>query len=435
MGPWDYEEPERRWTRPVWLGLLALGLFAVSFVSFVLIFNAADETSEASAGEPSEAAAEAAEAEAAEAETAEGNEGAEATDDAEDATSSEDDEAEDAGAQTAGSAMTPAEEIDGPFVDATLNLDAGPGPGLFTLSGRVPNEELASALIQSAELSYAPFVESDIEVDPTMEEAPWLANAPILIGLLPSITDGTIRLVDGEVHLAARSPNPEYLAQFQGALDFLTDMPVEIVDQNITDLEPPAFYADVEDGKINLSGFVPSEEIRQILEGGAAAAYGPENVTSELTIDEGTYISFWMYTMPGVFQLFTPFPQYQIQVVDGFSSGALQGGVNFAVDSTEITEEAAQVLNIGASILARDLSLFMTVEGHTDSSGPDDYNLALSEARAKSVVAYLEAAGIDPQRLRAVGAGETEPLASNDTDEGKALNRRVEFIFGPPPSG
>ncbi|MEL7209775.1 MAG: OmpA family protein, partial [Actinomycetota bacterium] len=71
----------------------------------------------------------------------------------------------------------------------------------------------------------------------------------------------------------------------------------------------------------------------------------------------------------------------------------------------------------------------------TDSSGPDDYNMALSEARAQSVVAYLQAAGIGPERLNAVGAGETEPIADNDTDEGKALNRRVEFIFGPPPSG
>ncbi|MCP3988222.1 MAG: OmpA family protein [Actinomycetia bacterium] len=211
-------------------------------------------------------------------------------------------------------------------------------------------------------------------------------------------------------------------------------MPVEIVGQTITDLTPPEFYVEVGNGKIALEGFVPSEGIRQSLIGAAAAAYGAESVTSELTINEDTYVSFWMYTMPGVFQLFLPFPKYEVQVVNGVLSGTLQGGVGFAVDSTALTEQAAQVLNIGAAVMARDISIFMIVEGHTDSSGPDAYNMALSEARAASVVAYLEAAGISPDRLQAIGAGETDPIAPNDTDEGKALNRRVEFIFGPPPS-
>ncbi|MDH3681566.1 MAG: OmpA family protein, partial [Acidimicrobiia bacterium] len=197
----------------------------------------------------------------------------------------------------------------------------------------------------------------------------------------------------------------------------------------------PLFQANVDESQITLSGFVPSEEIRQILVGGAAAAYGPDNVTDELTIESDTYISFWMYTMPGVFQLFTPFPKYSFKVEDGFVSGALQGGVNFAVDSTDITEAAAQVLNVGVGVMARDISIFMTVAGHTDSSGPDDYNQALSLARAESVVAYFTAAGIDPSRLESVGRGEGEPIASNDSVDGRALNRRVEFIFGPALSG
>ena len=142
-----------------------------------------------------------------------------------------------------------------------------------------------------------------------------------------------------------------------------------------------------------------------------------------------------MYTMPGIFQLFTPFVAYEIQVVDGVNSGSLKGGMEFGIDSTTITEQTAQALNIGVAMMARDLSIFMTVEGHTDSSGPDNYNVALSEARAASVVAYFEAAGIDSDRLNPIGSGEAHPMMSNDTVEGKSHNRRVELLFGPAPPG
>ena len=326
-------------------------------------------------------------------------------------------------------------EPEGAYVEASLDLDAGPGPGLFRLVGRVPDTETADALRQAAELSYAPYVESDLEVDESLQPAPWLASGPRVIGLLPSVTDGTIRVIDGRVEVEARSPNREYLALFEGALKAVGGLPVKMVDVEITDLVPPRFEAAVDDGKVQLGGYVPSEAIRQLLEGGAAAAYGPENVASTLTVDAGTYTSFWMYTMPGIFQLFTPFPKFQIRVVEGQASGTLQGGVGFAVDSMEIGPEAAKVLNIGVAIMARDPSIYMTVEGHTDSSGPEDHNMVLSEFRAESVKAYLAAAGIDEARLASSGAGESKPIAPNDTPEGKALNRRVEFLFGPPGSG
>lgn len=404
---------------PLVLAGLALALFFLGFVAFLFSADQLERRDAGSSNDPDTAAASTTAATTA---TTDGSEEVAAT------------ETTDVPATQSG-LSAPTDTPDGAFVDATLNLDAGPGPGLFMLSGRVPDAETANALIAAAELSYAPYVESDLEVDETLEPAPWLATSPLLIGLLPSVTDGTIRVVDERVQLFARSPNPQYLAQLEGALTQLSELPVEVSETLITELTPPRFVAALDAGKITLSGEVPSDEIRQLLEGGAAATYGPENVISELTIDDGTYTSFWMFTMPGIFQLFSPFPHYDIQVVDGVSSGSLQGGLSFAVDSTTISEDAAQVLNIGVAIMARDLSIFMTVEGHTDSSGPDEYNMALSEGRAQSVTAYFEAAGINAARLVAIGAGESEPMASNDTPEGKAQNRRVEFLFGPPPSG
>ncbi|MDH3296536.1 MAG: hypothetical protein OER95_19620, partial [Acidimicrobiia bacterium] len=73
---------------------------------------------------------------------------------------------------------------EGPYVAATLNIDAAPGEGLFLLSGRVPNQQIADQVRQAAELSYAPFVESELEVDESLPAAEWLAVAPRVIGLL-----------------------------------------------------------------------------------------------------------------------------------------------------------------------------------------------------------------------------------------------------------
>ena len=67
--------------------------------------------------------------------------------------------------------------------------------------------------------------------------------------------------------------------------------------------------------------------------------------------------------------------------------------------------------------------------GHTDADGSDDYNQNLSERRAKRVIEWLVSNGIDADRLDAVGYGETRPVAPNDTESGKALNRRAQLSF------
>ena len=73
--------------------------------------------------------------------------------------------------------------------------------------------------------------------------------------------------------------------------------------------------------------------------------------------------------------------------------------------------------------------LRLSIEGHTDSQGDESFNLDLSDRRAASVRRYLvEEFGIDPNRLSSRGLGETQPVASNDTPEGRQQNRRVELV-------
>jgi OOP family OmpA-OmpF porin len=68
------------------------------------------------------------------------------------------------------------------------------------------------------------------------------------------------------------------------------------------------------------------------------------------------------------------------------------------------------------------------VAGHTDTDGENAANQALSEKRAQAVVDYLVKAGLPASRFTAIGYGSTQPVATNDSDEGKAQNRRIEFV-------
>ena len=100
--------------------------------------------------------------------------------------------------------------------------------------------------------------------------------------------------------------------------------------------------------------------------------------------------------------------------------------VNFGFDSTVVQEQYFNDLGELAAFLKRLEDVYVDIEGHTDSVGPEDYNLSLSQRRAQAVVDLLvNEHGIAPQRLTAVGFGETQPVASNDTAEGRAENRRV----------
>lgn len=101
-------------------------------------------------------------------------------------------------------------------------------------------------------------------------------------------------------------------------------------------------------------------------------------------------------------------------------------GIHFEYDSDVPKPSAAPALNRLLAALASAPDLSVEIEGHTDADGADAYNLDLSARRATSVVGWLVEHGIDPVRLVPAGKGEGEPVASNDTADGKALNRRVE---------
>lgn len=107
----------------------------------------------------------------------------------------------------------------------------------------------------------------------------------------------------------------------------------------------------------------------------------------------------------------------------------LPGSILFDFDSAEIRPDASRTLGEVVRVIRSYAQQPVRIDGHTDSIASDEYNLALSERRARSVVDWLVANGVERPRLTAAGQGETKPVASNDTAAGRQLNRRVEIVI------
>ncbi len=101
-------------------------------------------------------------------------------------------------------------------------------------------------------------------------------------------------------------------------------------------------------------------------------------------------------------------------------------GVNFVYKSSQLTAEAKTTLDEAIKVLKTVDDAFV-IEGHTDSIASESYNRRLSQQRADSVRTYLMMGGVDASRMQSVGMGESQPIASNETEAGRQMNRRVVF--------
>jgi len=109
----------------------------------------------------------------------------------------------------------------------------------------------------------------------------------------------------------------------------------------------------------------------------------------------------------------------------------MPGNITFATDSSSISADFYRVLDSVALVIKEFEKTYVDVVGFTDNTGAESYNQKLSEARASSVARYLESQGVLPARIVSSGMGESSPIASNATAQGRALNRRVEIILTP----
>lgn len=114
----------------------------------------------------------------------------------------------------------------------------------------------------------------------------------------------------------------------------------------------------------------------------------------------------------------------------GSDSGKISGlqSVHFDYDSSTLTQETRKQLSDNAEWIKKNTKTTVQIEGHCDSRGSVEYNLALGERRAKAVKNYLVSLGVDAKRMTIISYGEEKPIATGDSEEAYAKNRRANFV-------
>ncbi len=160
-----------------------------------------------------------------------------------------------------------------------------------------------------------------------------------------------------------------------------------------------------EGGHVTLRGVVPTRAMADALRAKAVAVVGAANVTDEYVIDPAAPSD-----------------------VDG--RVRIADPVLFRIGSAELDPRYAPLLDAGAILMALNPKVVLLVVGHTDSTGSDETNVALSIARARSVVDHVKAkGGFDDSRFVVTGVGASQPIADNATTEGRRANRRIEVTI------
>ena len=332
------------------------------------------------------------------------------------------------------STTTTTDTTDTTLADNAATLTAGLSRGALTLSGAVPSAEVAARVAGIADLIYGPFVTNNLVVDESVAPAPWLPSAPNLMAFLPIVGEAELSVVGTKATLTGTAGSDAKKAQLEAALADALGPDVRLLSSiEVTNLTPPVYVAEAPgDGTVTLSGTMPDQASIDLISGAAVEAFGEDNVINALAIGSGIDTTFSIFRIPLTFEQFRPILEWELRIENDVISGKIRGGATFDFGSAELTPALRTLLDTGAGILLRNPSILMTIEGHTDSVGSDTFNLALSNARAQAGVDYLVTLGVQPERLFAVGYGETRPIASNETVEGRRENRRLEFVLGPP---
>ena len=221
-------------------------------------------------------------------------------------------------------------------------------------------------------------------------------------------------------------------AGWQTSIESLIPTLGDVLDPGVS-VEP-----DGDGGAVVLRGRAPSEAVRARLDAaGAAAVRAPYTFRSELEVDASDDAGA---SPSGTADGATPtaggrVAASRLDVVQAAEAAlrdaVADDAVEFELATATLTRESERVLDRVAAALARSPSVRAEVQGHTDSEDSPEHNLDLSQRRAEAVRAYLTRAGVDGDRLTARGFGEAQPVAPNDTAEGRARNRRVVFRLQP----
>ncbi len=272
----------------------------------------------------------------------------------------------------------------------------------------------------------APVVETAEEAEDAPAEAPVAAET--------ASTNVTAEVTDAGVVLTGEVPSERHRALLVAAAS--RNGTVDVTDELVVlDLEPTEPGAN---GRVlqlsNLLGSLPDGAT-------GSASISDSSITSQWTVgsdDDGLALEAAVTDAARAFADGTgsvtvdrPAIDEEIDALQAeFETLAVEirENVTFATGSDVLNDTATETLDKVVDLMNLYTQPVVEISGHTDDIGNDDSNLQLSDLRAAAVLQYLVDGGIDDDRVQSIGRGETEPIASNDTNEGRAENRRVELI-------
>jgi OmpA-OmpF porin, OOP family len=349
----------------------------------------------------------------------------------------------------------------------------------ITLSGLTPSEAVRGEIAGTAARLFPGRTIVDRTViargAPNGDFAKAAASA---LAELAKLTDGTTSMTDAQLSIRGHAPAAISSDAVSASIRSSLQVPFTV---GVVEIISPYLFRIVKDGgRVVLTGFAPSEAARNDLAAAAKAAFFGESIENALTTRGNAPASFaealkvlfpslarlasgslaaedTVFNVDGLAIYDKAAEQIKVELggalMRGFKLGAVNIGVRppppalavnecqpeftgllaksrilFETGSAELSKQSLALLDHLIEVVQRCREASIEVAGHTDSQGSPDSNLDLSRRRAEAVTSYIGEAGVDTSRITSEGYGETKPVASNDTTEGRAQNRRIEFV-------
>ncbi len=291
-----------------------------------------------------------------------------------------------------------------PFTFSATVSDDG-----VSLKGFVPDEETKSALAERAAAIGEPVIDETIIARGVPNQA-WGDAVAAGLDQLVGLSDGALNVEDTTLSLSGSLTSEEEAAALESAL--IAGLPPSYAFQPEFDVPPPIIVD--EPAPITTDAPIDGDGANSSPESAGTAGDDNTSVAAETASGDGATAALSPLGSPEECQA-------------EFDSLLAQRAIQFSSASAVISVDSYELLNELGEIAGRCSGTIIAIEGHTDSTGPLQGNIDLSLARAEAVMEYLVGLGIDRARLSAFGYGPTLPVASNDTEEGRAQNRRIEF--------
>lgn len=353
----------------------------------------------------------------------------------------------------------------------------------LTLRGFVPDASTRSALIAAATTGRPELAVVDEMrfASGGPEGVDWLAASREAIALVASMTEGQVALRNDRLDISGEIGDAEAFRALQATLDqgLAEGVKLGTTDIGLARISPFVWTATLDSDRLLLDGFVPSEAVADELVGQARLKLGSLRIDNRMEVAAGAPEGFSAAadavlqglsrledaqatlsdtdltltgdafnaaaareiadrlgtTLPEPFSLREkinqlPLPSQRLNGTEcqgRIDRIASENSVLFDTGEARIQYHSQGLLDRIAFLARQCPDVRLEISGHTDADGEADANLALSESRAEAVMAYMAAAGVARSRLVSVGYGEQKPVADNETEAGKAANRRIEF--------